>query len=179
MTSVNIALPSMQRELNIKPGNLQWLGEHASFTSLLSKLTYVWAVSAYTLSFGGFLLLAGVLSDRYGRRLVFSGGMAMMTIWSLACSFAQTDIQLIVFRYAVSHLLPIALVLTRAWHSALQGLGAAATVPSAIGVLSAYFVGRDRHRALSTFGAAGAVGSASPPLVLRLSSLTILFTASP
>jgi MFS family permease len=65
--------------------------------------------------------------------------MAVLAASSLACGLAQTEIHLIICR-------------------AIQGLGAAATVPSAIGVLSTYFVGRDRHRALSSFGAAGGVG---------------------
>ncbi|GAA5943159.1 hypothetical protein JCM1841_000988 [Sporobolomyces salmonicolor] len=121
MNSVNIALPTIQRELDISTGNLQWL------------------VSAYTLTFGGFLLLAGVCSDRYGKRVTFVTGMLWLAGWSLGVSFAQSEITLIIFR-------------------ALQGLGAAATVPSAIGALSSYFVGRDSHRAMSCFGAAGAIG---------------------
>ncbi|KAJ9108686.1 hypothetical protein QFC21_000006 [Naganishia friedmannii] len=59
-------------------------------------------------TFGGHLLLAGVLADRFGKRLVFCSGMIWLTIWSLAVSFAQTEVTLIVFR-------------------AFQGLGAAAT----------------------------------------------------
>lgn len=47
MTSANIALPSIQKEFDVNSGNLQWM------------------ISAYTLTFGGFLLLSGVLSDRY------------------------------------------------------------------------------------------------------------------
>ncbi|KAF9028227.1 major facilitator superfamily domain-containing protein [Rhodocollybia butyracea] len=87
MTSINIAVPRIAQEFDLHDGSQSWL------------------VSAYTLTFGGFLLLAGVLSDRFGRRL-----------------------------------------------------GAAASVPSAIGVLSNFFVGNEKHRALSIFGAAGAVG---------------------
>ncbi|GHJ84404.1 hypothetical protein NliqN6_0806 [Naganishia liquefaciens] len=121
LTSVNIALPQMQKELNIAAGNLQWL------------------VSAYTLAFGGFLLLAGVVADRFGKRLTFCSGMVWLTIWSLAVSFAQDEISAIVFR-------------------ALQGLGAAATVPSAIGVICTYFAGKEQNRAMSCYGAAGAVG---------------------
>ncbi|KAJ9120681.1 hypothetical protein QFC22_002612 [Naganishia vaughanmartiniae] len=121
LTSVNIALPQMQKELNISSSNLQWL------------------VSAYTLAFGGFLLLAGVVADRFGKKMTFCTGMAWLTIWSLAVSFAQNEISAIIFR-------------------ALQGLGAAATVPSAIGVICTYFAGREQHRAMSCYGAAGAIG---------------------
>ncbi|THU88060.1 MFS general substrate transporter [Dendrothele bispora CBS 962.96] len=121
MTSINIAVPRIAEEFELLEGSQSWL------------------VSAYTLTFGGFLLLAGVLSDRFGRRYVFSLGMLWMTVFSIACGVSRTGVQCIIFR-------------------ALQGLGAAASVPSAIGVLSNFFVGKERHRALSMFGAAGAVG---------------------
>lgn len=79
----------------------------------------------YSLTFGGFLLLAGVLSDRYGKKLVFLSGLAWLSIWVCICGGAQSMIQLVIFR-------------------ALQGLGAAATVPSAVGILTSYFSGRER-----------------------------------
>jgi hypothetical protein len=139
MTSVNIALPTVQRELHIQPGNLQWVGTFSFHKRLLRLYADTSPVSAYTLSFGGFLLLAGVLADRYTKRAVFTGGMALLAVASLACGLASSEIMLMVCR-------------------ALQGLGAAATVPSAIGVLSTFFRGQDRHRALSCYGAAGAVG---------------------
>ncbi|KAE9389495.1 MFS general substrate transporter [Gymnopus androsaceus JB14] len=101
--------------------------------------TQSWLVAAYTLTFGGFLLLAGVLSDRFGRRKMFAAGMIWMMVFSIACGVSRTGVQCIIFR-------------------ALQGLGAAASVPSAIGVISNFFVGNERHRALTLFGAAGAVG---------------------
>ncbi|KAJ3983673.1 major facilitator superfamily domain-containing protein [Lentinula detonsa] len=121
MTSINIAVPHIAEEFDLRDGSQSWL------------------VSAYTLTFGGFLLLAGVLSDRLGRRAMFTAGMLWMMAASIACGVARTGVQCIVFR-------------------ALQGLGAAASVPSAIGVLSNFFVGNEKHRALSMFGAAGAVG---------------------
>ncbi len=62
----------------------------------------------------------------------------MMVCW-IAVGVSKAGVQCIIFR-------------------ALQGLGAAASVPSAIGVLSNFFVGNERHRAMSMFGAAGAVG---------------------
>ncbi|KAF2090687.1 major facilitator superfamily transporter [Saccharata proteae CBS 121410] len=121
MTSVNISLPSIQKEFTVDSANLQWL------------------ISAYTLTFGGFLLLAGVLSDRYGRKHIFCGGMLTLSVWSVANGFAGSFIQLAIFR-------------------ALQGVGAAMTVPSAVGIISNYFISQDRTLALSVFGAAGAVG---------------------
>lgn len=98
-----------------------------------------WIMSAYALAFGGFLLLAGVLADRYGRKRVFLLGMVWLTLWTLAVSFAPNKIGVILFR-------------------AMQGLGAAATVPAAVGTISVYFPPRERNAALAAFGAAGAVG---------------------
>jgi MFS family permease len=57
MAGVNISLPTIQKEFNVRSANLQWL------------------VSAYTLTFGGFLLLADVLSDRYGQKNIFCTSM--------------------------------------------------------------------------------------------------------
>ncbi|KAI0154025.1 major facilitator superfamily transporter [Pestalotiopsis sp. NC0098] len=121
MTGVNIALPSIQKDFDVGTGDLQWL------------------ISAYTLTFGGFLLLAGVLADRFGRRLIFCIGMGFLSIWTLADGLATSFIQLAIFR-------------------AVQGIGAAMTVPSAVGIISNYFVASDRTLALTIFAAAGAVG---------------------
>lgn len=121
MTSVNIALPAIRSEFSVSSSDLQWL------------------ISAYTLTFGGFLLLSGVLADRYGRRTIFCVGMAFLSIWTIANGFAASFIQMAIFR-------------------ALQGIGAALTVPSSVGIISSYFTPRDRTRGLSLFGAAGAVG---------------------
>jgi MFS family permease len=79
------------------------------------------------------------LLHRYGRRTVFCAGMLFLSIWTVANGFATSFIQLAIFR-------------------ALQGIGAAATVPSSVGIISSYFVAKDRTRGLSMFGAAGAVG---------------------
>lgn len=124
MSGVNLSLPAIQSEFDILSGDLQWL------------------ISAYTLTFGGFLLIAGVLADRYGRRQVFSAGMIWLSIWTLACGFGQSFIQIAIFR-------------------ALQGIGAALTVPSSIGIISSYFVASERTKALSMFAASGAVGFCS------------------
>ncbi|WYZ46252.1 hypothetical protein EsH8_IX_000477 [Colletotrichum jinshuiense] len=121
MSSINIALPAIQKDFDAKSEELQWL------------------ISAYTLTFGGFLLLSGVFADRFGRKLIFSAGMATLSIWTVANGFATSFIQLAIFR-------------------ALQGIGAAMTVPSAVGIISNYFVAKDRTLALTIFGAAGAVG---------------------
>lgn len=121
MTGVNIMLPAVQREFNVEGAELQWL------------------ISAYTLTFGGFLLLSGVLADRYGRKNIFCIGMIILSVWTMANGFATSFIQMAIFR-------------------ALQGIGAAMTVPSSVGIISSFFVAKDRSRGLSMFGAAGAVG---------------------
>ncbi|RAL06199.1 MFS transporter [Aspergillus ibericus CBS 121593] len=121
MTSANVALSSIQEAFDVSDTNLQWM------------------ISAYTLTFGGFLLLAGVLSDRYGRKMILCLGLTWLSIWTLAIGFGQSFIQLTVFR-------------------GLQGIGAALTVPSAIGIISAYFSGLDRTRALSIYASSGTVG---------------------
>lgn len=121
MTGVNICLPAIAKEFDVDGSELQWL------------------ISGYTLTFGGFLMLSGVLADRYGRRNIFCAGMGFLSIWTLANGFATSFIQMAIFR-------------------ALQGIGAAMTVPSSVGIISSFFVAKDRTRALSMFGAAGAIG---------------------
>ncbi|KAB2571461.1 Puromycin resistance protein pur8 [Lasiodiplodia theobromae] len=121
ITSGNMALPSVQTAFTVPTASLQWL------------------VSAYVLTFGGFLLLSGVLADRHGRKRVFCAGMANLTVWTLANGFAGSFVQLAVFR-------------------ALQGIGAAMTIPSAIGIISNYFVAQERLLALTVFSAMGSLG---------------------
>ena len=79
---------------------------------------------------------------RYGRKKIFCIGMGWISVWTLANGFATTFIQLAIFR-------------------ALQGIGAAMTVPSSVGIISSYFVAKDRTTALSFFAASGAVGFCS------------------
>jgi MFS family permease len=62
MTIVNVALPSIQQELDVPPTNLEWI------------------VNAYTLVLASLILVGGVLGDRYGRRRVFLIGLAIFTL---------------------------------------------------------------------------------------------------
>jgi hypothetical protein len=89
-----IALPTIGHELDIKDADLQWL------------------VSAYSLTFGCFLLLAGRLSDLYGHKRVFLVGMAWFSVWSIGCGLAKNEISIVIMR-------------------ALQGMGGAASIVSA------------------------------------------------
>jgi EmrB/QacA subfamily drug resistance transporter len=77
---VNVALPSIQKDLHFSQENLQWV------------------ISAYALVFGGFLLLGGRLADLLGRRLVFMVGLVIFSLGSLLCGLAWSEASLIAFR---------------------------------------------------------------------------------
>jgi len=77
---VNVALPSIQRDLHFSQENLQWV------------------ISAYALVFGGFLLLGGRLADLLGRKRVFMGGLVIFSLGSLLCGLAWSEASLIAFR---------------------------------------------------------------------------------
>jgi EmrB/QacA subfamily drug resistance transporter len=126
---VNVALPSIQADLHFSEENLQWV------------------ISAYSLVFGGFLLLGGRLADILGRRGVFMAGLVVFSVGSLLCGLAWSDTALIAAR-------------------ALQGLGAATITPSALSILTTTFhEGRDRNIALGAWGAVGGVGAAAGVLM--------------
>src|SRR5438552_18828310 len=111
-TIVNVALPSIQRDLHLSEGNLQWI------------------VNAYTLVFGGFLLLGGRAGDLLGRKRLFLIGLVIFTGASLLDGLATSQGMLIGAR-------------------ALQGLGAALISPWALSfILSSFSEGADRVRAL-------------------------------
>jgi MFS family permease len=124
-TIVAIALPAIQRSLDVAPADLQWV------------------VSAYTLTFAGFLVLAGRLADLRGRRTVFMGGLALFAGASLACGLSRSTGVLVAAR-------------------AVQGLGAAAVAPAALATITAVVPdGPRRRRALGVWTAAAAGGGAS------------------
>ncbi|HET9544126.1 MAG TPA: MFS transporter [Gaiellaceae bacterium] len=79
---VNVALPSIQTDLNFTPENLQWV------------------VSGYALTFGGFLLLGGRMGDLLGRRTLFMVGLALFFVTSLWAGLATSDTMLIIARLA-------------------------------------------------------------------------------
>jgi EmrB/QacA subfamily drug resistance transporter len=126
---VNVALPSIQTDLGFSQENLQWV------------------ISAYSLVFGGFLLLGGRLADILGRRGVFMAGLVIFSVGSLLCGLSWSDESLIAAR-------------------ALQGLGAATITPSALSILTTTFTeGRERNIALGAWGAVGGVGAAAGVLM--------------
>lgn len=121
---VNVALPSIQKSFEMSPTSLQWI------------------VTAYTLTFGGFLLLGGRAADLFGRRRMFLIGVTLFTLASLADGLAQSGGMLIVFR-------------------GLQGLAGAIMSPAALSiVLVTYREGHERNVALSVWGAVAAGGAA-------------------
>ncbi|KAF9096518.1 hypothetical protein BGX23_011040 [Mortierella sp. AD031] len=101
----------------------------------------LWILNAYTISFAGLLLFPGRLSDLFGYRRIFKFGLFWIALWSLVVSFST---------------LPIMLILARA----LQGVGAASTIPTATALIATnYPVGPERTKAFSIFGAFGGLGA--------------------
>jgi len=122
---VNVALPSIGSDLHFAEKNLQWV------------------ITAYALTYGGFLLLGGRAADLLGRRIVFMGGLALFTVASLLCGFSGSEKMLIAAR-------------------AFQGLGAAIVTPSALSIISTTFTeGSERNKALGAWGAVGGSGAAA------------------
>jgi len=100
-----------------------------------------WVVTAYALTFGGFLLLGGRAADLLGRRRVFMAGLALFTAASLACALAASGTFLIIMR-------------------GVQGLGAAVVLPAALSIVMNMFTeGAERNKALGLWGAIGASGA--------------------
>ncbi len=125
INAVIVALPVVGRDLGFSSEDLQWV------------------ITAYVLFFGGFLLLAGRLSDLYGRRRMFVLGLALFTASSLGCGLAGS---------------PLALVVSRAF----QGLGAAIVAPAALSIISNVFPeGRERNLAVGVWTAVAAGGGAA------------------
>jgi EmrB/QacA subfamily drug resistance transporter len=124
ITVVNVALPSVQTDLDIATKDLQWV------------------VTAYTLAFGGLLLLGGRAADLVGRRSVFLAGLAVFSAASLGAALASTGAALLVARVA-------------------QGVGAAMLSPAALSMVTTLFAeGRERRRALAAWAAVAASGGA-------------------
>ena len=126
---VNVALPSIGHGLHFSQTNLSWV------------------VNAYTLTFGGFLLLGGRLADLMGRRRMFISGLVLFSFASLAGGLAQSEAWLIAAR-------------------AVQGLGAAIVSPAALSIITTTFAeGEERNRALGVWGAVAGAGGAAGVLL--------------
>src|SRR5919204_595240 len=126
---VNVALPSIRTDLHFSQESLQWV------------------ITAYSILFGGVLLLGGRLADLLGRRRLFMAGLALFTVSSLLDGLAWSEGSLISFR-------------------SLQGLGAALLSPAALSILTTTFrEGRERNLALGIWGAASGSGGAAGVLL--------------
>ena len=125
VTIVAVALPAIRVDLGFSVEGLQWV------------------VSAYTLVFGGLLVVAGRAGDLFGRRRLFTWGLAVFGLASLACGLAPSAEALVALR-------------------AVQGLGAAVVAPNGLSILTATFPeGPARRRAVAVWTAAAAGGGAA------------------
>ena len=123
LTIVNVSLPTIGRDLHFTEASLQWV------------------VTAYAITFGGFLLLGGRAADLLGRRRILMLGLALFTAASLACGLATGEAFLIGSR-------------------AVQGLGAASMVPAAMSIVMNMFEeGAERNKALGIWGGLAAAGA--------------------
>jgi EmrB/QacA subfamily drug resistance transporter len=121
---VNVALPSIGKSLHFSETNLQWV------------------ITAYAITFGGFLLLGGRSADMFGRRRMFYVGVTVFTIASFLCGLAWSEGVLIAAR-------------------AVQGFGAAIISPAALSIIMTSFEeGAERNKALGIWGAIGGSGAA-------------------
>ena len=122
VTVVNVALPSIQDDLGFSQTNLAWV------------------VNAYLISFGGLLLLSGRIGDLVGRRRVFMIGLAIFTIASLACGFAQSQGVLIAARF-------------------VQGVGGAMTSAVILGMIVTMFPEpKEQAKAIGIYGFVASAG---------------------
>jgi len=122
-TVVNVALPHVQSDLGFSPAGLSWV------------------LKAYTLAFGGLLLLGGRLGDVFGRRRAFTTGLAIFTLASLLGGLAQSPEWLIAAR-------------------TIQGIGAAIAAPSVLALITAGAANvAARNRALALFSAVSSAGA--------------------
>ncbi|MFC8954662.1 DHA2 family efflux MFS transporter permease subunit [Streptomyces sp. NPDC057101] len=123
VTVVNVALPALASDLD------------------LDRTALTWVVTAYTLCFGGLMLLGGRLADALGARRVLLTGLSLFTAASLACGLAPNATVLLGGRVA-------------------QGSGAALLSPAALALVTTLFPGRERPKALGAWAAIGGTGSA-------------------
>jgi EmrB/QacA subfamily drug resistance transporter len=122
---VNVALPSIGRHLHFSETGLQWV------------------ITAYAITFGGFLLLGGRTADILGRRRIFLVGVALFSAASLVCGLAGSTGVLVTAR-------------------AVQGLGAAVVSPATLSIITTTFEeGAERNKALGIWGAMGGSGAAA------------------
>lgn len=127
-TVVNVALPVLQEALNATVTDVQWIVE--SYALFLAALT----------------LVGGSLGDHFGRRRIFSYGVALFALASIWCGLSPNVNQLIMAR-------------------AVQGVGGALLVPGSLAIISASFSGEERGKAIGTWSGFTAITSAFGPVL--------------
>ena len=127
-TVVNVALPALQTTFQASASDVQWV------------------VEAYALLLASLLLVGGALGDLYGRRRIYSFGVALFACGSMWCGLANSIHMLIVAR-------------------AVQGIGAALLVPGSLALITASFPAAERGRAIGTWSGFTAITAAIGPLL--------------
>lgn len=127
-TAVNVSLPVIQRELHTTTGQAQWV------------------IEGYALFLSALILLGGALGDLYGRRRVFTAGIVIFAISSLACALAGNISVLIAAR-------------------CVQGIGGALSTPGSLALLSAAYDPKTRGRAIGLWSGFSALTSAFGPVI--------------
>ena len=125
---VNVALPSMQSDLHASDGAIEWV------------------VAGYALTSAVLLITAGRLGDQFGRRRVFSVGLALFTVASLECGVATSAEMLVAARL-------------------VQGAAAAILMPNGLSIIGVAYSGSDRARALTAYGLVMGLAAAGGQLI--------------
>ena len=142
MTVVNVALPVLQKDFRASVSAVQWV------------------VEAYALFLASLVLVGGSLADRFGRRRIFSVGVALFAVSSAACGLAPSVGWLVAAR-------------------AVQGVAGALLVPSSLAILGSSFSPRERGRAVGTWSSltsvAGAIGPVAGGWLVQVASWRAVF----
>ncbi|ROO87038.1 EmrB/QacA subfamily drug resistance transporter [Actinocorallia herbida] len=125
---IAMAVPKIQMDLGATVGEMQW------------------SVDAYTLAFGGLLLLAGTLGDRYGHKLMLVGGLVLILAFSVAAAFAGGPGTLIAFR-------------------AGMGIGSAMVMPATLAIIKHVFPPEEQAKAIGVWSGAAGIGIPLGPVV--------------
>ena len=131
VSSLNVALPTLQRALGASPTQLQWI------------------IDAYALVFAGFLLPAGALGDRFGRKGTLQIGLTLFAVCSAIASQATSATMLIGAR-------------------AVMGIGAALVMPATLSIVQNSFPPHERNKAVATWAGLAGAGAALGPLMSGL-----------
>jgi EmrB/QacA subfamily drug resistance transporter len=131
VSSLNVAIPTIIREL--QPSSSQQL----------------WIIDAYALVFAGFLLPAGALGDRYGRKGALLVGLAIFGVASCVAAFSTSPTQLIGMR-------------------AVMGIGAALIMPATLSIITVVFPPQERSKAIAIWAGFAGAGGAIGPLISGL-----------